>query len=768
MMSETGDRTLHDQLQRRVARLLLRHDRRTFRGHFRELFRQSELPKPSVWQAYDAYTRLLALADELLDEIVPRIRRQMSFQATRETRVEEPPLRGQIDWPSSLATAWNEQPDQPPTRFTTTLRNRTFATPENRLVVAVLSAYAHALKQMRTRTHMPDVPLTDSEKRTLLHLEDRVRRVLATPHFRPLAHEAQTVPIPQLIATVKQHLRPGKNAYRDLLNWWQRFEQLHISRTAGHKPAAVLQNDMQLSLLYQLWIALELVEFLAEQHVLHTPTIRTDHLSFSYSWQGREFRLVYDRQPAEHLAWDNAPGERPDYFIHRAEPLVVAYQGKIIWREPGVLLDAKCFTSGTPAQTTSAIKRMLADLQLVDASQGMLLLPVLHNITADKRHLHPKSDRYLSNVAPNMEVRLHTLRPMEQQEVLHGRMREILDQVAAWLPEREPIACHGFLQDADTRNPGGTQPYCHPQTNEVLAICRKPHISPLHADLVSPRHDCLQNPKQCHIMGQIDPNTVLPPFIQRVQSQEDLLQTIAQLRELLQDKFTAQDESAEADEARSRLLNAIGELTEAYFKFKQPPTLDIEEKLKAYFADEYWQQSRETPRGLPKAVRHMLISGEYVRSELKGVGIQDWAACAVQYVRALEVELKRRLYETSGDPSKLLVKDYKKQEYVPMKSNRFTFGTVTTAYQKRPNHKHWQVFLSEAVVKSGADAAEFEELIGFVDDIRQHRNNIAHGARISENIAEGVRERVLRKTGTNDKGVLPRLVMMLDAPGQTS
>jgi hypothetical protein len=762
MMSETGDRTLHDQLQRRVARLLLRHDRRTFRGHFRELFRQSELPKPSVWQAYDAYTRLLALADELLDEIVPRIRRQMSFQATRETRVEEPPLRGQIDWPSSLATAWNEQPDQPPTRFTTTLRNRTFATPENRLVVAVLSAYAHALKQMRTRTHMPDVPLTDSEKRTLLHLEDRVRRVLATPHFRPLAHEAQTVPIPQLIATVKQHLRPGKNAYRDLLNWWQRFEQLHISRTAGHKPAAVLQNDMQLSLLYQLWIALELVEFLAEQHVLHTPTIRTDHLSFSYSWQGREFRLVYDRQPAEHLAWDNAPGERPDYFIHRAEPLVVAYQGKIIWREPGVLLDAKCFTSGTPAQTTSAIKRMLADLQLVDASQGMLLLPGLHNITADKRHLHPKSDRYLSNVAPNMEVRLHTLRPMEQQDVLHGRMREILDQVAAWLPERAPIACHGFLQDADTRNPGGTQPYCHPQTNEVLAICRKPHISPLHADLVSPRHDCLQNPKQCHIMGQIDPNTVLPPFIQRVQSQEDLLQTIAQLRELLQDKFTAQDESAEADEARSRLLNAIGELTEAYLQWRKPDTFHIEQTMKHIFG-KAWKLPPENPHGLSEEVRHMLVSGEYVWGEFQQANVQDWAACAVQYMRALEREMGRRLYEPCN---RALINRHGHT----MQSHEFTFGTPGNIYRRRQsNQRHnWQTLLTCVVQPGNASEQDFSALLQDIDAIKDWRNRIAHGKSVDRSLANQVREAVLGDPEMSKQGVLPRLVMMLDAPGQTS
>lgn len=754
---------LEAQLQRRVARLLLRHDRRAFRGRFRELFAASTLPQPEYLRAYDAYMSLITLAGELLDEIVPRIRRQMSFQATHDTLDEEPPLRGQIDWPTSLARAWNERPDQPPTRFTTTVRSRSFATPENRLVVAVLHSYAKALKRMRTQSPFADAPLTAGEQRELVQLEDRVRRSLATTHFRALSHAAHTFHIPTLIATVEKHMRRGKNAYRDLIGWWRRFEQLHLRHGISPQTTRVLDDEAQLSLLYQLWIALELVGFLAEHHALDAPHIQTDQLRITFTWQGRQFRLVYDRQPTAHLAWEGAPGERPDYFITRANPLVITdtQTNQTIWHEPGVLLDAKCFTGQQPDRATGAIKRMLADLNLVDAMRGVLLLPDKANLSTQR--LYPKPDRYLGSIDPAMEVHLHAVRPMEQIDTLYAHLHALLDQVVAWLPERPPIACHGFLQDVDTINPGGTQPGRCPDSNEVLVICAKPHISEGRIDFVSPIKDCLKNPRLCHIMSIDNAMQALPPFIRRVQSQEQLTETIEKLRRQLQGTVAADDDSPEADAARSQLINAIGELADTYMEFRQPNTLDIEEKLELIFGH-YWKQTPDTPRGLPESVRHMLISGEYVRSELKKAGIQDWAACAVQYVRALELELKRRLYHTSGNPSRLEIWDHKKQAYIPMPSHRFTYGTVTTAYKQRPNQRHWRVFVTEIVAANHADVSAFEAVMHVLDAVRVERNRIAHAAQTTQADAETVRDHVLRGTGSDEKGALPRLVAMLDAP----
>lgn len=138
------------RLQRRIARLLWHHDRHTFRGRFSEMSARSALPQLAELQAYDHLVRLLALADDLLDDILPRIRRQLSFQATHADVDEAPPLRGQIDWGTTLERSWRERPDQPPLRFATHVRQRTFVTPENQLVVAILSDYATALGRART------------------------------------------------------------------------------------------------------------------------------------------------------------------------------------------------------------------------------------------------------------------------------------------------------------------------------------------------------------------------------------------------------------------------------------------------------------------------------------------------------------------------------------------------------------------------------------------------------------------------------------------
>jgi hypothetical protein len=137
----TALETISAQLQRRIARLLLRHARRTFHGRFRELYARSKQPQPDILRAYDRFARLIGLADELFDDILPRIRRQLSFSATRLELDEEPPLRGQIDWRQTIQRASATYPDQPPLRFATTLRSRNFATPENRMVVAILLRY---------------------------------------------------------------------------------------------------------------------------------------------------------------------------------------------------------------------------------------------------------------------------------------------------------------------------------------------------------------------------------------------------------------------------------------------------------------------------------------------------------------------------------------------------------------------------------------------------------------------------------------------------
>lgn len=84
-------------MQRRVLRLLSQHDQQLFHGKFRTFFAESTLPRIPLLQHYDRYLKLLLLSAELLDDILPRIRRQLSLQNNVVYRQEEAPTRGEID-----------------------------------------------------------------------------------------------------------------------------------------------------------------------------------------------------------------------------------------------------------------------------------------------------------------------------------------------------------------------------------------------------------------------------------------------------------------------------------------------------------------------------------------------------------------------------------------------------------------------------------------------------------------------------------------------
>ncbi len=110
-LEDTSSSTSHDwsaYLQRRVMRLLLLHDQSLFRGQFRTFFVESTLPQIPLLQQYDRYLRLLALSDELLDDIMPRIRRQLSLQTSQVHLQEEAPTHGEIDWQRTIQRSLND------------------------------------------------------------------------------------------------------------------------------------------------------------------------------------------------------------------------------------------------------------------------------------------------------------------------------------------------------------------------------------------------------------------------------------------------------------------------------------------------------------------------------------------------------------------------------------------------------------------------------------------------------------------------------------
>jgi hypothetical protein len=251
---------------------------------------------------------------------------------------------------------------------------------------------------------------------------------------------------------------------------------------------------------------------------------------------------------------------------------------------------------------------------------------------------------------------------------------------------------------------------------------------------------------------------LLSPFVRRVLNRDELQHAIELLRKQLNERFSTTDESEEAESARSRLIDAIGDLADNYRKLIRPDTFQIEAKLKWIFKV-YWSDSTNTSRGLPEDVRNMLISGEFVWSDFQGSTVEDWAACAVQYVRAIERELYRRLYLRCGSSAYLV----NKQGY-PLTSHEFTFGTVKFAFDKRKhNNPNWNTFVQRAVQPSKANYATFESVIADIVSLHKLRNDIAHSRTIEESQATLVQMTALGDSDTGHEGALPRFVALLDA-----
>ncbi len=272
----------------RLIRLLLIHDRGLFRSQFRTFFVESTLPQIPLLQQYDRYIKLLTLSDELLDDILPRVRRQLSLQTDHARLREEAPTRGDIDWRRTIDRTQRETPGLPPTQFDTRLRLRSTTTPENLFTVVVLLAFRRELDRLQ-REEMGDEALSEQERQVLVGADERAERELAAPYARDLIDKASHSDGDALAEHVMAHLRPGSNPYRDLINWWQRFQNLSIGRTRGETRLALAssRNDEKVDAwLYELWIALELLNLLHGAQAIRPADTAVEHdrLSFA-SWK---------------------------------------------------------------------------------------------------------------------------------------------------------------------------------------------------------------------------------------------------------------------------------------------------------------------------------------------------------------------------------------------------------------------------------------------------------------------------------------------------
>jgi hypothetical protein len=248
-------------------------------------------------------------------------------------------------------------------------------------------------------------------------------------------------------------------------------------------------------------------------------------------------------------------------------------------------------------------------------------------------------------------------------------------------------------------------------------------------------------------MGQ----TIVSPFVVRVTSKEQLSQQSNDLRtrnsELLQQAEHRGDD-ARAEQLRGHIFTGIGRAVEQYVKLFGN-TKGIEENFERWVFGKYWKQH---PRCLSSTARDALVSGEYVWQNYQETTLQDWAAPTIQYCRALELELQRRLYLPCPNKYKL-------------SRTGFTLGTVTYAYVNQSvdsgAQNNWETFCW-LVRSAGSDPQEFERIVKQMIDekIKDKRNLLAHGGAVTQEIAFSLHESIIGDR--HSSGILCWLVEHLD------
>ncbi|HYU74509.1 MAG TPA: hypothetical protein VEL31_17705 [Ktedonobacteraceae bacterium] len=592
-------------LHRRVMRLLLQYDQRLFQGHFRRFYTQSTMPKLPLFQLYDSYLKLLLLKDELLGDILPRIRRHLSSQNDQVVTQEEAPTRGEIDWSRTIMRTLNETPDLPPLRFDTNQQQRSLLTAENVFVVAILLKYRQAVQDI-LKKDLADEILNDQERQQLIAVEEHIDRELAASYGRTLLEEAQKADSEQLAEQVRKRLSPGNSAYRDIFHWWEQLNGLHIGQAIDRNQLTLMSrrtDDRSNSWLYELWIVLELLHMLDDLHSIKSSDmqIEGDQIRFRFTWNERNFFFTYHRQPLVENAmvpgWSNVPATNAHYTIEREHPLEVRPKDIIVWREPPVSLDA-CYESTNNGHTTT-LQKLLGEMRLQRTRHAVLFAPTLPEPAQGEPYTRASRDTsvYTEGMSYNLKdpsIRLCKLIPGMDIKVLQDRLKALLNDVTSKevLPERSEPACHGIILDEETINDGRSRPVSY------TMLCPKPHIGEGVFDLVNDTVHCLKDPRICHIYGQAK----IPPFVVRASTRDAMNQQSSDIRNRADETLKQAEKNGEeekAEQLRNHIFLGVGRTVEQYVKLRGN-TATIEAYFEEWVFGDYWKRSYKICQALGK------------------------------------------------------------------------------------------------------------------------------------------------------------------------
>ncbi len=192
------------------------------------------------------------------------------------------------------------------------------------------------------------------------------------------------------------------------------------------------------------------------------------------------------------------------------------------------------------------------------------------------------------------------------------------------------------------------------------------------------------------------------------------------------------------------------------------------ELLYLHFKD-YWQSDKQ-PRCLHSETRNILISGEcawysFLRAS---TGVKDWAAPAIHYVRALELELNLRLYEFNKRFNYAFCSDHEKRylsltdierAYYHQEKTRGSNEITWEAFRKTIEESRGNFGEFVKTVKDMAKKVRSEEDPSKERSVGDKRNEVAHRKPVSQSTTEGLRDQIIGTPGKD--GLLYRFARCL-------
>lgn len=739
-------------MQARMVELLLRHDQGRFQQYYSARTAFDAEPEADRLHRYRELGVLFHLRAELFEHILPQIIRRLSFEAPRSLSSEEPPAQGRVDWDRSLDATWAERPGEPPLVLQTRQRRRTFATPENLLVVVTLlefQASAHRLL-WDEQTAVGAASL----RHPLNEIADQCERELQFPQFAGLRQASQRIIDGEdggpdaLEQRVQERLAPGSNpAYQALLEWRRRLHALQLlRRTTTNAVDDVLGADPAFdNYLYQLWIFYELADMLAGDGRLIALDTTPKKMRMTFRWgkgnDERSYELRHDQKVPESVAaWTLktgkgiVPGVRPDFYLHRVDPPPqrIEHNGTLYWREPGVVWDAKYYRQREEKHAPSTpVKRMVADLQLLGEQHGVLLFAFLKSppkqvsVAIDETQ---SSDDEVESVASGdyalipdpghdqtlaqeQEVWVRTLSPTGKTDgALRGVLSRLLGDVHRWIQVPCVPACHGTFLDTQSAESGQLIPSVlvdrygkkiNASKSELL-LCPKPHIGPWRVDLVSRTMHCCKDPKLCQIISQ--PNAHKP-----VRPVRDAKAMVEEIHQLFEGNTEVSDDQLRDIEHHVAVLTR--QLADA---------LGATQHMEIYYGHLRAYGMRRTLHLLPQEAQESLALAIFLVEQLDKVGAKDFSGPAIQIARVVEGEVVDRVLRNVQ-----LVLEYPGQKP--------TLGTLTFLVMNQGDRQgNWQRIADHAAKHWTSQFLGAQREVLFVDfakalnDIKKLRNRAAH------------------------------------------